>query len=217
MFGSGGRALARPALVAITIGLVALASLGGGRGGRSLAQEGEATPVAVDFGQLVGERPAEIVSGSCAEPGEPVAQLTALEIPEGEAQGQGAAIEAERSYTSLPLDLQALLDGPYSVSILLSDEESDLAIACGEIGGVPSDGGAIVVKLSPRNDSGFSGIAFLAPEGAGATGASLFVAGERTVGETRELIDLDCVSRRQIGRGDAAVDDAVAAEQGLPA
>jgi hypothetical protein len=181
-------ALARPAF-----GVLALCLLGFSVGGperQSLAQEGEATPatpVAIDFGQLVAERPAEIVSGSCDSPGEAIAALTALTTSEGEAQGQATAIEAERSYTSVPIAIEALLAGQTSIRALLSPEALETEVACGEIGGVLSEGGSLVVKLSPRNDSGFIGIAFLSPEDVGATGVSVFLAGNRTVAETREL------------------------------
>ena len=190
-----GAALARPALVGVILCLLLAASIGGNRGGRSLAQEGEATPatpagtpVAIDFDQLVAERPAEVLSGSCDEPGEIITSLTPLETPEGEAQGQGAAIEAESSYTTIPIPLESLLSGQTNITVLLSEEPSETVVACGEIGGVLDEGGSLVVKLSARNGSGFSGIAFLAPGDPGTTGASVFLAGERTVAETRELV-----------------------------
>jgi hypothetical protein len=187
-------ALARPALIVLILCLLFAASIGENRGGHSLAQEGAATPatpatpVAIDFGQLVALRPAEVLSGSCDEPGEPIASLTPLETPEGEAQGQGAAIEAENSYTTIPIPLESLLSGQTNITILLSEEASETIVACGEIGGVLGEGGSLVVKLSERNGSGFSGIAFLAPGDPGTTGASVFLAGERTVAETRELV-----------------------------
>jgi hypothetical protein len=187
-------ALARPALIVLILGLLLAASIDGNRGARSLAQEDAATPatpatpVAIDFGQLVASRPAEVLSGSCDEPGETIATLTSLETPEGEAQGQGTAIEAESSYTTIPIPLESLLSGQTNITVLLSDEASETVVACGEIGGVPGEGGALVVKLSERDGSGFSGIAFLAPGDPGTTGASVFLAGERTVAETRELV-----------------------------
>jgi hypothetical protein len=189
-----GVALARPALIVVILCLLLAASVGGNRGARSLAQEGGATPatpgtpVAIDFGQLVAQRPAEVLSGSCDEPGGTIASLTPLESAEGEAQGQGAAIEAESSYTTVPISLESLLGGQTNITVLLSDEASETVVACGEIGGVLGEGGSLVVKLSARNGSGFSGIAFLAPGDPGTTGASVFLAGERTVAETRELV-----------------------------
>ena len=186
-------ALARPALVVLILCLLLVASTGGNRGGRSLAQDGAATPATpatpgvIDFSQLVAQRPAEVLSGPCEEPGETIASLTPLETPEGEAQGQGVAIEAESSYTTIPIPLESLLSGQTNITVLLSDEASE-TVACGEIGGVLSEGGSLVVKLSERNGSGFSGITFLAPGDPGTTGASVFLAGERTVAETRELV-----------------------------
>jgi hypothetical protein len=144
--------------------------------------------VANDFNQLVTERPAEIKSGSCAEPGDTIAELTPLEAPQGEAQGQPEAIEAERSYTAVPLAMDSLLGTATNVSVMLSDAESDVVLACGEIGGVISEGGSLVIKLSEQGGSGFLGIAYLAPEDPATTGVSLFLAGELTVAETGELV-----------------------------
>lgn len=161
-------------------------------GSPSLARQDAAdatpgTPVAIDFTRPVSERPAQIQAGKCGSEAEPLAVLTPLEKPEGEAEGQPAAIEAERSYTSIPLSLDTLLTGQTNVTVLFDDAADALAIACGEIGGVLSEGGSLVVKLSEQNDSGFSGIAFLSPEDAGGAGASVFLAGELTVAETRAL------------------------------
>jgi hypothetical protein len=187
-------AATRPALVVLILCLLLAASIGGNRGGRSLAQEGAATPatpatpIAIDFSQLVALRPAEVISGTCDEPGETIASLTPLETPEGEAQGQGGAIEAESSYTTIPIPLESLLSGQTTITMFLSEEASETVVACGEIGGALGEDGSLVVKLSERNGSGFSGIAFLAPGDPGTTGASVFIAGERTVAETRELV-----------------------------
>jgi hypothetical protein len=184
----------RAALVSIALGLLLVGTIAGGDGGGSLAQEDAATPAAMatplatDFTQFVAERPAVVHDGSCAEPGEAVAPLTPVSRSEGEAVGQGAAIEAERSYTIVPYAIDILIGGQNSVSVYLSNDQPEITIACGEIGGVPSEGGSIVVKLSQRNDSGFDGIAFLAPGDPGTSGVSVFLAGERTVAETRELV-----------------------------
>jgi hypothetical protein len=144
-----------------------------------------ASPIA-DFFQIVAERPAAILSGSCASPGNPVADLTALTIPEGEAQGQGTAVEAARSYTSVPIDLDTLLANETNITAYL-EPESDVVVACGDLGGVVSEGGSLVVKLETRNDSGFTGIAFLGVEDGATTGISVFLASPLTLAETREL------------------------------
>jgi hypothetical protein len=188
-------------LIVAALALILAASVARDRGD-SLAQEGVATPATPgaaatpgtpvanlpDFRQLVAERPAEIDAGSCDSPGESIVALTPLKTPEGEAQGQGTAIEAERSYTSVPIAIDSLLQGQTSVSVMFSDEERGVTVACGEIGGALGEADAIVIKLSPRNGSGFTGIAFLAASDEGSTGVSVFLAGERTVAETRELV-----------------------------
>lgn len=187
--GTRRRAL-RLALVVLTLGLLIAAKTAGGHGRQLLAQEAAATPATplpIDVEQVVAQRPSEIRSGSCDDSSETVAPLTALETPEGEAQGQGTAIEAARSYTELPIGMDELLAGQTNVTVFLSAEQSETVIACGEIGGVPGEAGSVVIKLSPQNDSGFSGIAFLAPADEATTGVSVFLAGKRTVAETREL------------------------------
>jgi hypothetical protein len=184
-------------VIGVTHALPSPVEPGEGLGVRAYAQESNATPaaaatpatpVAIDFTQPVAERPAEIRTGSCASPGETLAALTPLEKPEGEAQGQPEAIEAERAYTAVPLPMESLLASPTNISVLLSNAQPDVVIACGDIGGVVSAGGSLVVKLSPRSDSGFTGIAYMGPEDAATTGISLFLAGELTVTETRELV-----------------------------
>lgn len=183
---------ARLALAAAMFGVLLVGSLTSGPVRHGAAQEGtpgaaSGTPVAIDFTQPVAERPVQIQAGDCGAPGEALAMLTPLEKPEGEAEGQPTAIEAERSYSSVPLSLESLLAGQTNITVPLNGAEDAVVIACGEIGGVLSEGGSLVVKLSEQNDSGFSGIAFLAPEDAGGTGASIFLAGELTVAETRAL------------------------------
>ena len=180
-------------LATLAVTLIAALSILAGRGVSTLAQEGSATPAAatplpVDFAQLVAQRPVEIRSGDCEEPGEPIAALTPLESPDGEAQGQGEAIEAERSYTEVPIAVESLVQGQTTITVLLAPDDIDTTIACGEIGGVPDDSGSLIVKLSERNKSGFTGIAYLAPVDIATTGASVFLAGSRSVAETRDLI-----------------------------
>ena len=153
------------------------------------ATPGAATPAAspvADFLRVVTERPAAILSGSCTSPGDPVADLTTLTVPEGEAQGQGTAVEAARSYTSVPVDIDALLASETQISAFL-EPGSDVVVACGDLGGVVSEGGSLVVKLAGQNDSGFAGIAFMGTEDGGTTGVSVFLASPLTVAETREL------------------------------
>lgn len=156
------------------------------------ATPGAATPAAspiADLLQVVAERPATIRSGSCAQPGDVVSDLEPLTTPEGEAQGQGTAIEAARSYTSVPIDIATLLATETNITAFL-ESGSDVVVACGDLGGVVSEGGSLVVKLDGENGSDFTGIAFLGSEDVGSTGISVFLASPLTVSETREIISV---------------------------
>jgi hypothetical protein len=154
-------------LPALAVGL-AMGTVGG-----SLAQE--ATPEAATEG-----RPAHIHAGNCEEGelGDIVAPLANLTAAEGEGQGQSdLAVGAESSFTSVPLPLDAILADDHAVNVHLSTEEIGTYIACGEIGGTIDPNGSLVIGLKELNDSGFTGIAFLAPGADGAsTDVSVFVA-----------------------------------------
>ena len=51
--------------------------------------------------------------------------------------GQGTAVEAARSYTSVPIDLDTLLANETNITAYL-EPESDVVVACGDLGGVVS-------------------------------------------------------------------------------
>jgi len=120
----------------------------------------DATPAAAEEG-----RPAHIHAGSCAEGelGDIVAPLNNLTEPEGEGQGNDAAIVAETSFTNVPLPLDAILAEDHAINVHLSAEEIETYIACGEIGGPVGADGSVAIGLKQQNDSGFTGIAYLAP------------------------------------------------------
>ncbi len=131
-------------------------------------------------------RPAHIHTGTCDEVGEVVAPLTDLTgATGGDRVGQARrAIPAESSFTSVPMTLDAILGADHVVNVHLSAEEIGTYIACGEIGGPTTADGAIVIGLKQQSDSGFTGIAFLAPGADGAsTDVSVFVAEELAGGE----------------------------------
>lgn len=184
----------RQVLAGLSLLVLICGGLAAGAPRASLAQDEAATPAAspiasptVDFTQPVAERPVALLAGPCGSAGEKVADLEAVSTPDGEAQGQGGAIEAALSYTEVPLSLNSLLGGETNISAFFSAADEQVAVACGEIGGVVSAGGSLVVKLSGQNDSGFAGIAYLAGGDSGSTGISIFLAGTLTVSETREL------------------------------
>ena len=135
----------------------------------------DATPVSQAVAPV---RPAHIHSGDCMELGDVVVPLTDLTAPVGEGAGQSdEASPAESSFTNVPMTLDAILGADHAINIHLSPEQIDTYIACGEIGGVVDASGALVVGLREQSDSGYTGIAFLAPGADGAsTDVSVFIA-----------------------------------------
>jgi hypothetical protein len=161
----------RPTLfVGSTFALLALiaASIPG-----AIAQE--ATPVAQEAAVT---RPVHIHSGSCATLGDVVAPLNDLTGPTGAAVGLAdTAAPAETSFTNVPLTLDAILAADHAINAHLSAEEIGTYIACGDLGGALDANGALVIGLAEDSDSGYTGIAFLAPGADGAsTDVSVFIA-----------------------------------------
>jgi hypothetical protein len=125
----------------------------------------------------------------------------------GDRVGQARrAIPAESSFTSVPLTLDAILGADHVVNVHLSAEEIGTYIACGEIGGSMTPEGAVIIGLRELNDSGFTGIAYLAPGADGAsTDVSAFVA--PTLDEGR--------NRGGGGDDETATADATPADEGM--
>jgi hypothetical protein len=123
-------------------------------------------------------RPAHIHSGSCANLGDVVYPLTNLVAPTGVTSGQATAIVAETSFTTVDTSLNDLLAGTFAVNVHESAENIGTYIACGDIGGALDAQGALVIGLHELNNSGFTGIAFLAPNASNAaqTDVSVFIA-----------------------------------------
>jgi hypothetical protein len=141
----------------------------------------DATPAAAGM----AAHPVHIHSGNCEELGEVVAPLTDLTAPEGDRAGQrNRAAQGATSFTNVPLTLDAILAGDHAINAHLSADQIDVYIACGEIGGVVAPDGSLTIGLREENDSGFTGIAYLAPGADGAsTDVTVFVAD--TQGRTR--------------------------------
>jgi uncharacterized cupredoxin-like copper-binding protein len=163
-----GKMIATAGGAAVLAGMVALS------GPAAWAQD--ATPEAVE---AMPPRPAHIHTGTCNEVGEVIAPLTDLTgATGGDRVGQARrAIPAESSFTSVPMTLDAILGSDHVVNVHLSAEEIDTYIACGEIGGMLTPEGAVIIGLGEMDNSGFTGIAYLAPGADGAsTDVSVFVA-----------------------------------------
>jgi hypothetical protein len=171
-----GRIIVTAGGAAALAGMVAL--------GGPAAWAQDATPEAAE---TAAARPAHIHTGTCDEVGEVVAPLTDLTGGAGDRAGQARrAIAAESSFTNVPLTLDAILGADHVVNVHLSAEEIGTYIACGEIGGMLSPEGAVIIGLREMNDSGFTGIAYLAPGADGAsTDVSAFVAPTQDEGRNR--------------------------------
>ena len=141
----------------------------------------DATPAATG----AAAHPVHIHSGNCDELGEVVAPLTDLTAPEGDRAGQrNRASQGATSYTSVPLTLEAILAADHAINAHLSADQIDVYIACGEIGGVVAPDGSLTIGLREQGDSGYTGIAYLAPGADGAsTDVTVFLA--ETGGRTR--------------------------------
>ncbi len=169
-----------------------LALTGGAGIGSAVAQDATPDPEARSSPPATGEeagRPAHIHSGTCEGGGVgPIVQaLNNVAAPEGDAEGQERGVTAESSFTSVPLALEDILAVDHVINVHLSGEEFETYIACGEIGGVIAEDGTLAVGVREANESGFTGIAFLAPDATNpdATNVSLFIA--EGLGEGNEV------------------------------
>lgn len=157
---------------ALLVGMLLAASFAGA-GRLGLAQEG--TPEAV-IEPVDVAHPARLHTGGCADLGEVVEPLSDLTRTQGELVGAPGAIIASRSFTIVPISLDDLQAADYALNVLLSAEEIDTSLACGEIGGIVDASGALTIGLREMGGLGHTGIAYLAPgEEEGTTGILIFM------------------------------------------
>jgi uncharacterized cupredoxin-like copper-binding protein len=159
--------------VTIAGGAVLLLGLAVTGGPEAWAQD--ATPEAM--ADALVPRPVHIHSGTCAELGDVVAPLADLTAPDGDRVGQARrASVVESSFTNVPMTLDAILAEDHAINAHLSAEEIGTYIACGELGGVLTANGDLIVGLREDSNSGYTGIAYLSPGADGAsTNVSVFI------------------------------------------
>jgi len=145
---------------------VLLVLIGGMFSGSSHAPAQEASP----------PRPSHIHDGDCDEPGQIIQPLTSLTVPVGQVSGNKDAVVAEAAFTVIPLSLDELLATDHALKVHLSKEQIQVYLACGDIGGTVDANGALIVGLKELENSGYTGIAYLAPAGGGATSVSVMIA-----------------------------------------
>jgi plastocyanin len=121
-------------------------------------------------------RPSHIHDGDCDELGQIIQPLTALTVPVGEVSGNKDAVVAEAAFTVIPQSLDELLATDHALKVHLSKEQIQIYLACGDIGGTVDTNGALIVGMKELDNSGYTGIAYLAPAGDGGTSVSVLIA-----------------------------------------
>jgi plastocyanin len=121
-------------------------------------------------------RPSHIHDGDCDELGQIIQPLTALTVPVGQVSGNKDAVVAEAAFTVIPLSLDELLATDHALKVHLSKEQIQIYLACGDIGGTVDANGALIVGMKELDNSGYTGIAYLAPAGDGGTSVSVLIA-----------------------------------------
>lgn len=117
-------------------------------------------------------RAGQIVAGTCAEPGDVVADLGLILPGQGAAVGIATAEPTSQAFASAAVPFETLSSSPHSV--IVRSEAGDL-VACGEVGGTLTDTGSLVIAL--EGSSAAHGIAVLAPGlvAPDTTGVSIFM------------------------------------------
>ena len=123
------------------------------------AQEGD-TGADAATGGLAGPFTPALSAGSCAEPGEAVAELSEAVLPE---ETTGDAVPVAVSETAIDLSLDDLLAEPHVLRVTAGD---GTVVACGAVGG-PVVAGELVIGLAATGD-GHDGVAVLAESRSGA-------------------------------------------------
>lgn len=94
------------------------------------------TPTPSPTAEPIEGRPVHVRTGTCGNlVASPRYPLTDLATPETTPEGAPEATVAQASYTVIDISLDDLLAEPYALNARLSDEEMEVYVVCGEIGG----------------------------------------------------------------------------------
>ena len=117
-------------------------------------------------------RSGQVVTGTCAEPGDLVADLGLILPGQGATVGVANAEPTSQAYASAAVPFSTLTASPHSVIVR---SEADEVVACGEVGGSLTDTGSLVIAL--EGSSASHGVAVLAPglDVPDSTGVSIFM------------------------------------------
>lgn len=112
---------------------------------------------------------AHIHAGTCAELGDVVVPLADVTVPVGRVAGASPARSLKISLNVVEMPLEELLAGEYAVNVHQGAQESDVSIACGDIGGIITPGEThedeLRFALDERNASGHLGFVFVGSDG----------------------------------------------------
>ncbi len=134
--------------------------------------------------------PAVIIAESCdeddIEPVESITSLADLTTPEGEPIGRDVTSVPETSFITIDLSLDDLVAEGHAIAIESTEDEGAF-VACGDVAGILTDNGDLVIALREVNDSRFADVAYLSanPDAPDQTDVSLFLV-EGLAGEERD-------------------------------
>jgi hypothetical protein len=122
--------------------------------------------------------PVAVYAGSCADLGQVVVSLGQAVKAIGPAVGQATAVPALVGAATVDVSLDLLIDEDHAVAVVASAAADAPVVACGDVGGVDDDDGVLAIGLPAVDDSGVSGIAYLAYNAADSalTDVSIFLA-----------------------------------------
>lgn len=132
----------------------------------------------------------------------------------GDAVGQTTETITATSFTTVPVAFDQLLDADHAIGIQRSGDDS--ARACGELGGVPTEQGDLLVGLRQQEDSGLTGVAYLTPStvAQGQTDISVLIFETEAEPEEQETAVPEETPDTEAGSGETDLEDQVATPVG---
>jgi hypothetical protein len=129
--------------------------------------------------QRVSGHAAQIVTGTCDNPGDSVADLGLVRQGQGDTVGSAGGQAVENGFALANVPFAALTDTPHAVTVAGGEAASGPLLACADIGGRLTDTGSLVIALHAPRGQEPTGVAVLAPglETPDTTGVSVFLIG----------------------------------------